>query len=243
MLTTTNGGVLIYFGTGSYLTTDDLTDDQTQTFYAVWDKPEVNGTVTRSQLQVQTLVTETTFEGHEVRTTSKNPVDWDSKRGWYLDLKESTNGVPSERIVSTPVVMEFDDPDVPDRVLFVTNTPSPDPCSHGGTTWLMELDLVTGARTDTSVFDFNNDNAFDQNDTLDTDNDGTGDTPVTGVALPVTYGITGEPLLLKTESGDIVKEFSGSTGVSGTAGGPLQRGGGGGGSPAPPVRIYWQQIQ
>jgi type IV pilus assembly protein PilY1 len=162
--------------------------------------------VTRLQLQEQALDPETTFAGREVRTTSKEPVDWDSKRGWYLDLP-STSGIPSERIISTPVVMEFDDPDVPDRVLFVTNTPSPDPCSHGGTTWLMELDLATGGRTDTSVFDFNNDNAFDQNDMLDTDNDETGDTPATGIALPVTYGITGEPLLLKTKSGDIVKEL------------------------------------
>ncbi len=238
-------GRLVYFGTGSYLTTDDLTNNNTQTFYAVWDKDDAAPTrsLVRADLQGHTILTEETAFSYTVRTTSNETVDWESKRGWYLDLPASPLGVPSERIVSPALIMQFTT--APNRVLFVTTKPSSDPCSRGGTTWLMELDLITGGRTTDTVFDLNRDGAFTVEDKL-TDASGN-PVPASGVALPPEYGVTGEPLLLNTEEGDIVKEFSGSTGASGTASGPLQQGeppGGGGGTGIPtPERVYWQQIR
>ena len=240
------GGVLVYFGTGSYLTYGDIGAvppndpggqgfDEAQAFYAIWDNG-TSGTVPRTALEGYSILTETTVFGFTVRTTSEGTVDWDTQRGWYLDLP-ATSGEPSERIVSTPLVLEFVDPTVPDRVLFVTNTPASDPCSRGGTTWLMELDLVTGGRTATSVFDLNGNGSFDTGDTVGDDH-----VPASGIALPPSYGITGEPLLLKTSGGNIIKEFSGSTGESGTAGGPLQQGEPPSAAGAP-TRLYWKQIQ
>lgn len=263
----TGTGVLIYFGTGRYLTAADTTNDEGQSFYAIWDsqgKPwdsnEEPRTVKRDQMQAYTVIEERSFKGYRVRTTTlanagdselEGKVNWTVKTGgWYLDLPRYTK-IPSERIISTPLIMKFDSDSVPDRVLFVTNTPSADPCSRGGTTWLMELDLYNGGRTASSVYDFNKDNGgtvYDEKDMIDTNGDGIGDTAATGVALASGYGLTGEPLLLETTDGNIVKEFSGSTGSSGTAGGPLQKG------YKPPEeeeepttitkeRVYWKQIQ
>jgi type IV pilus assembly protein PilY1 len=230
------GGVLVYFGTGSYLSTGDLTDTHTQSFYAIWDKDGVTGTVSRAALQGYKVHITTTISGYTVRTTTSQTdqasIDWNSQRGWYLDLPASTNGAPSERIIATPLLMQFTGA-TPSRVLFVTNTPASDPCSRGGTTWLMELDLYSGTATPTSVFDFNNDSKFDINDTIGTDQ-----TPASGVALSTSFGLTGDPLLLNTNDGQIVKEFAGTTGHSGV-GGPGQQGQAPGGSAQ---RIYWKQI-
>ncbi len=147
-----DGGVLVYFGTGRYLTDADNTNHDQQSFYAIWDKADAL-TLTRADLKGHSVIAKTTFAGYSVRTTSKGAPDWATQRGWYLDLP--LDGVkPSERVLSTPLVLEFDSTNVPDRILFVTNTPTADPCANGGTTWLMELDLITGAPTATSVFDF-----------------------------------------------------------------------------------------
>ncbi|WP_200332803.1 pilus assembly protein [Thiocystis violacea] len=240
-----DGGLLVYFGTGSYLTDDDAASSDQQSFYAIWDNG-VAGTVSRSDLQGQSIIQTTTFSGYSVRTTTDNLPNWSTQRGWYLDLTVD-GSKPSERVLSTPLVLEFISASVPDRILFVTNTPTDDPCGSGGTTWLMELDLITGARTATSVFDFNGDYGFDDSDLMDTDGDGVGDTAVSGIALPTSYGMTGEPLVLETANPNrtqggslLIKEYSGTTGVSGPGGAPLQQGEGGGGRVQ---RIYWQQIQ
>lgn len=233
------GGVLVYFGTGRYLTTDDLANDDQQAFYAIWDKANTTGTVNRNQLQGYSILVETTVSGRQVRTTSAGTVNWTTQRGWYLNLPNTPN-VPAERVVSTPLVMEFVDPSVPDRILFVTNTPASDPCGRGGITWLMELDLISGgytlssSGTPTSVFDLNGDGVFDDADLV-------GGVSVSGIAVNATYGLTGEPLLLKNASGHIIKEFAGSSGESGTGGVPLQKGE----PPRPmdvPIRLYWKQI-
>lgn len=107
----------------------------------------------------------------------------------------------------------------------------------GGTTWLMELDLETGAPPSGPIFDLDGSGSFDQGDEA-------AGQPPSGVALDSAYGITGEPLLLNTQGGNIVKAFSGTTGKSGTDASPLQQGeppavGGG----KPPKRLYWRQIQ
>lgn len=254
-----NGGVLVYFGTGKYLevsATDpdhnDLTNGDVQTFYAIWDKPSTTGTVARSTLQSHRIVDTLSHAGYTVRTTSNATLDWTSHRGWRMDMPTPSAGSPSERIVSPALVLSFDDVLVPDRILFVSNVLYDDPCSSGGTTWLMELDLVTGNRTETSVFDFNNDMKFDALDrvgSVDDNNDGdTTDSgedngTASGIALPPRYGLTGAPLILDQGDGTIIKAFTGSTGVSGTPTatqmGENRHSSGG---PTPPTRVYWQQI-
>lgn len=236
-----NGGVLVYFGTGSYLTRCDIGDpdgcdgrfDHQQAFYAIWDKPGVTGTVARNELEPYSILQQTVAQGYTVRTTSAATIDWGNDRGWYLDLP-AIPGLPAERIVSPALIMQFANPTVPDRILFVTNTPSQDPCTMGGTSWLMELDLITGGHPRGPVFDLDGSGTFDERDQV-------AGQPPSGVALDAAYGITGEPLLFRTESGNIVKAFSGTTGKSGTDASPLQRG-----EPptvgAPPKRLYWRQI-
>lgn len=175
-------GVMIFFGTGRYFTTTDATDTSLQTFYGIWDDGTRITYANRDDvLQPQTITVETTAFGREVRMVSDNPVIWtgkDAKRGWYLDLVPPGGGNQGERVVSAPL-LRFG------RVIFSTLVPFDDPCSAGGTSWLMELDAQTGARLGYSVFDLNKDGLFNAGDYLEV---GNSSGPVSG--LKSTVGIT-----------------------------------------------------
>jgi type IV pilus assembly protein PilY1 len=245
-----NGGYLIYVGTGRYRAVVDLTDDSGHSFYALWDDDQT-GTLTPADLYPHRVINEQDFFDHTVRVTdavqdtASEPFDWARYAGWRLDLPLPEPGKPSERIVTEAMVLDFE----PRRVLFITTTPSDDPCDRGGTSWLMELDWLTGNRIDAPIHDFSAgslsgeiaDSRFDHADLIDQDGDGIGDTGASGVALPKTYGVlTSLPRIVTALDPDIDpqalpedghgrgdciarKYFSGSTGVSGTADIPLQQ--------------------
>lgn len=221
-----SGGVLVYFGTGRYLTSTDPANIEIQSFYAVWDNGTV-GTVTRSQFQPQTIIAETTEFGFNLRETSRSTVDWSGgKRGWYLDLVPST-GAAGERVVSTALLKL-------DRIIFSTLIPSSDPCVPGGESWLLELDTVTGSGPSSggSPFDFNNDNIFDSNDNLASGNAASG--------VKSTVGITKTPTWLESNTpGVAFKELSGTSGNIMTIKNKSDIPPGG----VPVWRVYWKQIR
>jgi len=170
-----DGGVMVYFGTGKYFeATDNIVGatPQIQTYYGIRDD-FANGNSSpvagRSpSLVEQTIDAEATAYGIEVRVTSENNVDYSSKEGWFMDLESPTLGGQGERVISPSLLRG-------DRLIFTTVIPSGDPCASGGTSWLMELDAVSGARLSTSPFDINGDGTFTAADLvqiLDTNNDG-----------------------------------------------------------------------
>lgn len=152
-------GRMIYFGTGKYLETGDNTvpaDPLVQTFYGIHDDDpnSLNSARTRSNLQEQEIIAERTEFDTRVRAVSDNTVA-STQRGWYLDLVSPVNGAEGERVVSNPILRAG-------RVIFTTLIPDPDPCSYGGTSWLMELDAQSGGRLNYSVFDLNDDGRFNE---------------------------------------------------------------------------------
>jgi type IV pilus assembly protein PilY1 len=189
-------GVLIYFGTGKYLESSDPTTTATQTFYGLWDKLEPNPTlIARSELREQTVLAESS----ETRVTSNHSVDWDTHRGWYLDLP--TTG---ERQVSNAILRN-------QRIIFTTLIPDARICSYGGDSWLMELNAFDGNRLETPPFDLNDDGKFDDHDLVNITVDGqTEKVAVSGVKS--TEGILPSPTVLF--SGDTEFKYN-----SGSAGG------------------------
>ncbi|MEY5098230.1 MAG: hypothetical protein RJA36_949 [Pseudomonadota bacterium] len=147
----------VLFGTGRYLSSDDLGStsmSRTQSFYGLWDN---GGSISgRSSLVVQSVTGTSTLNGYNVRLSTDNAVDLGTNtRGWYMDLPSS-----GERVVS-PAITVFDNVDASrNRVIFVTNMPASDPCTGGGTSWLMELHF-NGRRPWTPVFDLDANGQFD----------------------------------------------------------------------------------
>ncbi|HRL95416.1 MAG TPA: PilC/PilY family type IV pilus protein [Pseudomonas sp.] len=166
-------GLMIYFGTGKYFETSDNTvgnSPQKQSFYGIWDKAGNNsaqnasgGPITSTDrlfLRQQTITTEVSAGGNDYRVVSTNPIttaNWSGLRGWYLDLVPPSGIAAGERAVSLPLLRAG-------RIIFTTVIPSADPCLAGGTSWLMEMDSVTGGSLNYAVLDVNGDGEFNSAD-------------------------------------------------------------------------------
>ena len=88
---------------------------------------------------------------------STNTVDYaGGLQGWYMDFTIADG----EMIIANPIV-RFG------NVIFVTYIPSNTPCDFGGTSFIMGLDALSGARTQGSIFDFDNDGTVDTDDYVD----------------------------------------------------------------------------
>lgn len=131
-----SGKRVLYVGTGRYLGTSDLTDNQQQTIYAITD--EVTATTaldnprTSSLMVKQTLVNNSDAATRTVQQPA-NQVNFASGRGWYIDLPDmgERQSVPAQLVFGT--------------LLLPTTVPSNTVCSPGGYGWLNFLDYKTGA--------------------------------------------------------------------------------------------------
>jgi type IV pilus assembly protein PilY1 len=217
-----NGGVVVFFGTGKFFEVDDEivpANPPIHTFYGIWDK---GARVTRADLQSQSIDWQgsATFEqpdGTDVtqslRVVSENTVDYTSKLGWYLDLLNPNLGGTGEgeRVISRALFRSARDPLQPDRIIFTSMIPAPDPCKFGGDGWLMELDAISGARLGDAVFDLNGDGEFDEADFVEID-DGKG-----GKVLVPPSGIQSEEGIINTPGviEDDDREYKFASGSSG----------------------------
>ncbi|WP_198039995.1 pilus assembly protein [Microbulbifer agarilyticus] len=133
--------IMLYFGTGQYMaSTDNTVGTVVNTFYAIADEgAQVTG---RDQLFQKTISTEA--DGVREVAGNTDTSFWETKKGWYLDLSYG-GGVTGERVISKPLL-------VYDRLLFPTTITSTDPCSFGGSGWLMELVAVGDRYEGHSIF-------------------------------------------------------------------------------------------
>ena len=97
----------------------------------------------------------------DIRLVTDTPVAA-GRRGWYLDLVSPLVGYEAEKAVTDPLIRD-------NRfVTFTTTVPNNDPCESGGSSWLMELDLLNGGMTDLTPWDLNRDVKFDEQDQVGT---------------------------------------------------------------------------
>lgn len=153
-----NGGVMVLFGTGKIFEDGDATDMARQSLYGIWDNVGVSG-VTASAiatgqlaLQAQTL----SLVDSNFYAVTANPIDWATKRGWYIDL----NLVSGERLTSNPQTLY-------EQIVFTTIIPgsSIDPCVNNGMSTTLQLDAVNGTPLNYQTLDTNGDGKVDVADT------------------------------------------------------------------------------
>jgi type IV pilus assembly protein PilY1 len=200
-------GVIVYFGTGKYLELSDnsVTNQVTQTFYAVWDKM-AGATVAKSSLVQQSILGEATVGSNSFRAISSNSLNWSTNLGWYMDLfvNSSNNG---ERQISQPLLRN-------QNVIFTTMIPSSSVCDFGGNSWIMEVDAASGGEPFSTPFDANNDGAFTEADYITITVNGSSVQKKVG-GLKSAAGITGTPaVMLSPDKSKEVKVTSGSQGLS-----------------------------
>ena len=146
------GGYMVYVGTGKYLEASDVGSEPGNAMYGIWDNG--SGEVAASALLQQQYTAIPAIDGVAYRTASSNAINWDIHRGWY-----ATFPTMAERVISAPQLRDG-------RLIFTSLIPSNVECSPGGTSWLNQVDWLTGGQLSTPPLDTNNDQQVNSADTL-----------------------------------------------------------------------------
>ncbi|WP_374402248.1 pilus assembly protein [Niveibacterium sp.] len=175
------GGVLVLVGTGKAIEDTDVADLSVQSFYGIWDSASPTPVTRAKMLQhvFEPSVMRSTVNGttgavydYELRTVdTATPSWWDpvtnptGQLGWYVDLMEAK---PPATALTAYGERVIEDPQIDGgRIMFVSATPTNDPCNGGGEGWINVMDAVTGARLVVPPFDLNHDGQFGDPDRID----------------------------------------------------------------------------
>jgi type IV pilus assembly protein PilY1 len=153
------GRIWVFFGTGQYFASTDLTNTQTQTWYGIKDTgASISG---RGALVEREILAESQIGDFGVRVIEEGAVgDLTTAHGWYMDLVSPTHGREGERMV------------VPNRfqgsvLIGTTRIPEAgDACRPGGRGFVMAINPFTGGRLETTFFDVSRDGEFTNSDML-----------------------------------------------------------------------------
>jgi type IV pilus assembly protein PilY1 len=148
----------VFFGTGRYVTSSDVTDTTVQSWYGLIDE---NAVITgRTALKQRSIDLATTSAGQSVRAFSVATAgDMAGKKGWYLDFTTPAGGATGERIVGESKFFG--------SVLLASSIiPSSNVCVAGGSGFVNAIDPFSGAAIATPFFDVNADGSFNSTDTI-----------------------------------------------------------------------------
>ncbi|RYF78169.1 MAG: pilus assembly protein [Cytophagaceae bacterium] len=151
----------LFFGTGRFMTTGDLTDKSGQSLYGIVDTSTSNSntTLARTTLTTRSITVTGTQNGFPVRAFQPNSILPAGSRGWYIDLLKPSavaggaSTLEGERIVSEAQLFN--------RTLLVSSIiPTASACQADGTGYLNALDAFTGTSGTESFFDLDGDGSF-----------------------------------------------------------------------------------
>jgi type IV pilus assembly protein PilY1 len=245
---------------------NNIANTKTQSFYGVWDEcplvkdttgthscPAISGIITNVGVQKSSLVQQSIIAELapsvavpiNIRVTSNSTVDYPTKKGWYMDfVNVNSTATPKandgERIVSASLLRGG-------RIIFATLIPIPptasvnpnDLCTAGSksTSWMMELDALSGSRLSAPALDITKNGKVDSSDVVTVTVNGVSITvPASGIKM--TNGSTKTPAVMTNPGADEIK-FTGSsegTAPSGIAETPASTGDAGAG------RQSWRQL-
>ena len=133
-----NGGFQLVFGTGKILESLDypMATPFQNTIYALHERPGTTTTLTvgLSDL-VQQSATFASIGGNDVRFIKKTPVDYATKKGWYLNL-----GAPSESVVFNPIQLSASQV----RIRSIAPTGVSDGCKVPERAFDLNLNVISG---------------------------------------------------------------------------------------------------
>jgi type IV pilus assembly protein PilY1 len=134
----------IFFGTGKYLGNDDPGNDQTQTIYGM--RADLTTTISnpRSALEERKLGSDIVGSTSTTRKliSTGSDIDWDSKKGWFVDLP-----VSGERVSVDPGLSVG-------TLVIASNVPTTTSCEAGGFGYFNTIDYQSGRQIGASTSAF-----------------------------------------------------------------------------------------
>ncbi|UJJ56530.1 MULTISPECIES: pilus assembly protein [Rhodanobacter] len=181
----------VFFGTGQYLNSSDLTTTTTQSWYGLIVSSAtsglaVDGTKARSSLVQRSIIAETPGTPEVLNadgtvataaiaparavTATPSSSDMAGKSGWYIDLLSPTSTTaPDGTVTYTPNQTQQGERIVTpnqfqgNQLLATTRIPqAADLCNPSGRGWIMAVDPFTGTNPKSSFFDLNGDGQINQ---------------------------------------------------------------------------------
>lgn len=141
--------LMVYFGTGQYIATNDNFTTSTQSAYGIWDAGSAYIGQPRSKLVEQTISNSGDTRDLTSHIVNYIPGNSTSKYGWYEDFPDAGERTVIEMLVDRDVLF------------YATLVPENTQCSPGGTGYLMFVDRMTGGKTSFAVLDLDNNKIFD----------------------------------------------------------------------------------
>lgn len=124
------GGVMLFFGTGSFVFNEDVRDESIQSLYAVLDASDEMPSLTMTAADLRPY---TVSASGDVRTMTPGTIPADS-RGWHVDLPAGERFLAYPALASGVVFMPT----------YVPN-PTTKSCASDGSNWLFGLSAQSGA--------------------------------------------------------------------------------------------------
>ncbi len=198
----------LFFGTGRYLSSDDLNSKDVQTWYGL----NVSGSsfpIVKSDLVQRTVTSETDGTAANPNATPPVPAtlpsrtvsvgtqgDMSGKKGWYMNLLPPSNTPQGERMIVANQAYQN---------LLIGSTLIPettDVCAPSGRGWIMAVDPFTGTNPTNVFFDRNGDRRFNAADKVTVNSQ---IIPIAGIGLTALTGMSSfiSTTLLANQNGTI----------------------------------------
>jgi type IV pilus assembly protein PilY1 len=180
-------GTMVFFATGQLLGTPDLSNQNMQTIYGVYDPPAgYAAPLTRSSL-VQQMLTAVQQGASTLDVVTGNAVAIPTQKGWYIDLSLNAG----ERVVTDPTLQAGE-------LILTSYIPNEIACTGGGSSNFYVINYATGSSFPSPQFDVNGDGVINSGDTVNSG--GASQNPV-GMSLGNVFAAA--PTVLSTAGGSM----------------------------------------
>ncbi|NKZ37768.1 pilus assembly protein PilY [Oleiagrimonas citrea] len=225
----TTNDVWLFFGTGRYLSSSDLTDLSTQTWYGIIAQSATTSLVSnlssgRSALVQRQIIGQTPGDPTaspptlpaRVVTPPPSTSDMTGKSGWYMDL---LTPIVSASTGATSYIAEGERMVTPNQfqgnvLLGTTRIPqAKDLCNPSGSGWIMAVDPFTGTNPVSDFFDVNGNGQINSGDSVTINGKTYASAGVGFSSLPNNPIFVGGTMLVSFDNGTTGSlQTSGSTG-------------------------------
>ncbi|MDQ2703144.1 MAG: PilC/PilY family type IV pilus protein [Pseudomonadota bacterium] len=197
-----NSDVWVFFGTGRFMTIEDLSTTEVQTLYGIKDDGIVKGRTSDTEfgdLSMRAIVAVSDDKRVRAFNEWQRSMEPD-KKGWFLDLDQPYDGervVSGLRVLGTTLIAS--------SIVPGTGASS---CDAGGTGYINAIDAFTGTSPSQTFFDINGDGVVNDKDKITATIDGeTVEFPAgsidLGIGMPTRATIIDKLLVVGGSSGGL----------------------------------------